>query len=312
VPHARAKLTPLGRAALVERVVADGWPVARAAEAMSVSRATAHKWVKRFREEGPRGLADRCSRPLRCPSALPRSEVNRILAARRRTKHGPHRLGWSLGHPRSTVYAVLRRHGMHRLDWMDRPTGRVIRRYERARPGELVHVDVKKLGRIPPGGGWRMLGRGPTTGADKRRRLGYDYLHAAVDDHSRLAYVEIHPDEQGATTAAFLARAVAFFAARGASVEEVMTDNAWTYTHARDVAAVLSGAGVRHILIPPRRPQVNGKVERFNRTLLEEWAYVRLYRSNTARIAALARWVEFYNSRRPHTALGGRPPMAAL
>jgi transposase InsO family protein len=243
---------------------------------------------------------------------LSRLEVSRILVARRRTKHGPHRLGWSLGHPRSTVYAVLRRHGLHRLDWMDRPTGRVIRRYERSRPGELVHVDVKKLGRVPPGGGWRLRGRGPTTGKNKRRRLGYDYLHAAVDDHSRLAYVEVHPDEQGSTTAAFLGRATGFFAARGVRIDAVMTDNAWTYTHSRDVQEVLSDAGARHVLIPPRRPQVNGKVERFNRTLLEEWAYVRLYTSNQARLAALSRWVRFYNERRPHTALGGLPPSSRV
>jgi transposase InsO family protein len=195
---------------------------------------------------------------------------------------------------------------------MDRPTGRVIRRYERARPGELLHVDVKKLGRIPPGGGWRAHGRGPTTAEDKRRRLGYDYLHTAVDDHSRVAYVETHPDERGPTTGAFLRRAMAFFAARGVVVEAVMTDNHMSYTLSNDVRAALDEAGVRHLLIPPRRPQVNGKVERFNRTLLEEWAYVRLYRSNRARLQALGRWLEFYNSSRPHTTLDGRPPASRL
>jgi len=195
---------------------------------------------------------------------------------------------------------------------MDRPTGRVVRRYERERPGELLHVDVKKLGRIPPGGGWRLHGRGPTTAADKRRRLGYDYLHAAVDDRSRLAYVEVHPDERGPTTGAFLGRAMAFFEAQGAPVQAVMTDNHMSYTLSNDVREVLAEARVRHLLIPPRRPQVNGKVERFNRTLLEEWAYVRLYRSNQQRLTALARWLRFYNSERPHTALGGRPPMARL
>lgn len=310
--HARAKLTPVGRAALVDRVLAQGWPVARAAEAMNVSRATAYKWVHRFQQEGPQGLLDRSSAPRRRPHALPPREVDRILRARRRTKHGPHRLAWSLGHPRSTVYAVLRRHGLHRLTWMDRPTGRVIRRYERARAGELVHVDVKKLGRIPPGGGWRIHGRGPTTAADKRRRLGYDYLHTAVDDHSRVAYVEVHPDERGPTAGAFLRRAAAFFASRGVVVEAVMTDNHMSYTLSKDVRATLEEAGVRHLLIPPRRPQVNGKVERFNRTLLEEWAYARLYRSNGARLRALGPWLEFYNSSRPHTALDGRPPASRL
>jgi transposase InsO family protein len=312
VPHARAKLTPIGRAALVERVLVHGWPVARAAEAMNVSRATAHKWIRRFSEEGPTGLHDRTSRPRRCPHALPVGQVHRILEARRRTKHGPHRLGWSLGHPRSTVYGVLRRHGLHRLDWMDRPTARVIRRYERERPGELIHIDVKKLGRIPPGGGWKVHGRGPRTAEDRRRRLGYDFVHAAVDDHSRLAYVEVHADERSATTAAFMLRAGAFFAAHGARVERVMTDNAWTYRRSPLFQAALVDLGARHVLTPPRQPQVNGKVERFNRTLLEEWAYVRLYRSNRARLRALERWVSFYNSTRPHSALGGRPPLAKV
>ena len=310
--HARAKLTPIGRAALVERVLVHGWPVARAAEAMNVSRATAHKWVRRFNEEGPAGLLDRTSAPKRCPHALPAPHVQRIISERRRTKHGPHRLSYATGHPRSTIYAVLRRHGLHRLDWMDRPTGRVIRRYERATPGELVHIDVKKLGRVPPGGGWRIHGRGPTTAADKRRLLGYDYLHAAVDDHSRIAFVEVHSDERGPTTGAFLRRARDFFAAHGVEVQAVMTDNHMSYTHANDFRDALADTGIRHLRIPPRRPQVNGKVERFNRTLLEEWAYVRLYRSNGARLSALERWLRFYNAARPHTALGGRAPMTRL
>jgi transposase InsO family protein len=307
-----AKLTPMGRAALVERVLVEGWPVAQAAEAMNVSRQTAHKWVRRFREEGPRGLLDRSSIARRHPHALSTRQVKQILRARRRTKHGPHRLAYALGCPRSTIYGVLRRHGLHRLDWMDRPTGRVIRRYERSRPGELLHIDVKKLGRVPPGGGWRIHGKGPRTKEDRVRRLGYDYLHAAIDDHSRLAYVEVHPDERAAASSAFLHRAGAFFSSQGIRVEAVMTDNAWTYTRSPAFRAVLAELGARHVLIPPRRPQVNGKVERFNRTLLEEWAYVRLYRSNTARTKALSRWVDFYNVERPHTALGGRPPMARV
>jgi transposase InsO family protein len=279
---------------------------------MNVSRATAHKWVRRFNEEGPAGLLDRSSAPKRCPHALPARQVQLILATRRRTKHGPHRLAYATGHPRSTIYGVLRRHGLHRLDWMDRPTGQVIRRYERECPGELVHIDVKKLGRIPPGGGWRIHGRGPTTSADRRRLLGYDYLHAAVDDHSRLAFVEVHPDERGPTTGAFMRRACDFFAAHGVTVQAVMTDNALSYIRGNDFRDALRASGIRHVRIPPRRPQINGKVERFNRTLLEEWAYVRLYRSNGARLIALDRWLRFYNSTRPHTALGGGSPMSRL
>jgi transposase InsO family protein len=195
---------------------------------------------------------------------------------------------------------------------MDRPSARVIRRYERERPGELIHVDVKKLGRVPPGGGWRIRGRGPRTAADRQRRLGYDFVHAAVDDHSRLAYVEAHPDERSATTAAFLRRAGGFFASHGVRIERVMTDNAWSYRRSPSFLAAVAALGAKHVLTPPRHPQVNGKVERFNRTLLEEWAYVRLYRSNGARLQALDRWVRFYNSTRPHTALGGRPPVARV
>jgi transposase InsO family protein len=297
---------------LVERVLVQGWPAARAAEAASVSRATVYKWVRRFLQEGPGGLEDRTSAPHRRPRALPRPDVERILDARRTLKQGPHRLSYALGLPRSTIYGVLRREGAARLDHLDRPTGRVIRRYERERPGELLHVDVKKLGRIPDGGGWRALGRGPTTSDRKRHRLGYDYLHVAVDDHSRVAYVEVHPDERAPTAAAFIARAGAHFAERGVRIERVMTDNAWCYVNSTRFAEALAAVGARHLPIPPRRPQLNGKAERFNRTLLEEWAYVRLYRSNDERLAALQEWVAFYNSARPHTALGGRAPASRL
>lgn len=310
--HRRARLTPLGRLVVVERVLIDGWPAAQVAEAASISRPTVYKWVRRFLEEGEDGLQDRTSAPHRRPRALSPVEVGSILEARRRLKQGPHRLGYALGRPRSTVYGVLRRHGLGRLDHLDRPTGRPIRRYERERPGELVHVDVKKLGRIPPGGGWRLRGRGPNTTKDKERRLGYDYLHVAVDDHSRFAYVEVHGDERAATVVGFLTRACTSFAARGVRVERVMTDNAWSYTRSPRLHGLFERLGIRHLVIPPRRPQVNGKVERFNRTLLEEWAYIRLYRSNELRLDALATWLDFYNRERPHTAIGGKAPASRL
>ena len=309
--HRRAKLTPYGRRVLVDRVLVEGWSVGETAKAASVSPATVYKWLARFREEGLVGLEDRSSAPKRCPRALPPSEVRRILAGRRRLKLGPHQLGPMLGHPRSTVYAVLRRHGLSRLAHLDRPTATPIR-YERARPGELVHVDVKKLGRIRPGGGWRMLGISAETKAGKGRGAGYDYLHAAVDDHSRYAYVEVHPDERGTTCAGFLARAAARFEELGVRVERVMTDQAKNYVLSREFQGALAAIGARHVVTRPYRPQTNGKVERFNRTLLDEWAYVRLYRSNGARLAALPRWVRTYNHRRPHTALGGRPPASRL
>lgn len=223
--HRRAKLTPLGRRILVERVLVEGWSASAVAEAMGVSRATVYKWLRRFEAEGLDGLLDRSSAPHRRPRALPRRQVKRILAARRRLGWGPHRLGPALGHPRSTIYGVLRRAGVPRLGETDRPTRTPIR-YERERPGELVHLDVKKLGKIPPGGGWRKLGR---AGGHRRRdrRTGYDYVHVAVDDHSRLAHVEVLPDERGTTCAAFLTRASERFAEAGIGrIERVMTDNA--------------------------------------------------------------------------------------
>jgi transposase InsO family protein len=316
VAHPRARLTPLGRRLLVDRVLVLGWSAAEAATAAGVSRATCYKWIRRFREEGEPGLADRSSRPRVCSGALgPRAE-RQILRARRRLKKGPHHLGAVLGRPRSTVYGVLRRHGQGRLDRTDRPSGVPIR-YEREHPGELVHIDVKKLGRIPDGGGWRMLGRSTQTRRNQLRtrsegRLGYDYIHAAVDDHSRVAYVEVHPDERGETCARFLARACGFYAEQGVKVASIMTDNALNYRRSSAFREAMAERQIVHVPIPVYHPRVNGKVERFNRTMLEEWAYVRLYTSNAQRLRALDRWVGFYNRRRPHTALGGRPPIARL
>lgn len=305
--HARAKLTPLGRALIVERVMVMGWAPARAAEAAGVSRPTVYKWLRRFTEEGPGGLIDRSSAPLRHPRALSRPQVRRILRARRDLGWGPHRLGPWLGHPRSTVYGVLRREGAPRLGEVDRPTRTPIR-YERDHPGELIHVDVKKLGRIPAGGGWRKLGR---EGGHRHGKagVGYDYLHVAIDDHSRVAYVEALADERAATVAGFFTRMGAHFDALGVRVQEVMTDNAWCYTRSTRVDRTLEALGARHLTIRPHRPQTNGKAERFNRTLLEEWAYTKLYRSNEARLSDLPKFLDFYNRRRPHTSLGGRSPM---
>jgi transposase InsO family protein len=307
VLHRTAKLTPFGRQLLIRRILVEGWPPATAAEMVGVSRATAYKWLRRYRTEGLAGLDDRSSRPHRRPRALPERDVRRILLARRRLRVGPHRLGPLLGHPRSTVYGVLRRHGHSRLAHADRLTGTPVR-YVRERPGELVHVDVKRLGRVPDGGGHRMLG----PDARRDRGIGYDYLHVAIDDATRVAYVAVRPDEQAASTVSFIAEAVAFFAANGVRVERVMTDNAWTYTHSRSLAALFTGLGIRHVRTRPRRPQTNGKAERFIGTLQREWAYARLFRSNGERLASLPGWVDAYNRRRPHAGLNGQTPMSVL
>ena len=310
--HARAKLTPFGRRLLVDRVLVLGWAPAEAAKAVGVSRATCYKWLRRYRDEGPAGLEERSSRPRSCPHALTPKAEREILRARRKTKHGPHWLAAELGRPRSTIYGVLRRHGMGQLSRLDRPTGIPVR-YERARPGDLLHLDVKKLGRIPPGGGHRMLGR--STEADrfrKRHRPGYDYLHVAVDDHSRVAYVRVFSNEQGETAARFLLEAAQFFADRGVRIERILTDRHNSYRLSRAFQDATGRIGARHKLTRAYRPQTNGKAERFIRTMLAEWAYVRLYRSNEERLRALPAWVDFYNSSRPHTALGGRPPTSRL
>ena len=304
----RRRLTEFGRGLLVTRIDQLGWSVPTAAEAVGVSRATAYKWLRRYRTEGEAGLQDRSSRRHHIQRVGVELET-RIVQLRQTSKLGPHRLAALTGCPRSTCYAVLRRHRLHRLDWLDRPTGEIVRRYERERPGELVHVDVKKLGRIPPGGGHRVHGRSTETRARKRVPLGYDYVHACVDDHSRVAYAEICLDEQGETCAAFLRRAGAFFASHGVRIERVLTDNAKNYRLSTAFQAAVADLGASQRFTRPYRPQTNGKAERFNRTLLEEWAYVRPYNSNGERAALLPDWLHAYNHHRSHTALGGRSPI---
>jgi transposase InsO family protein len=305
--HRTAKLTPSGRRLLVERILIEGWSPATVAEMLGVSRATAYKWLRRYQAEGVAGLEDRSARPLHRPRALPDREVRRILVARRRLRVGPHRLGALLGHPRSTVYGVLRRHGQSRLAHADRLTGAPVR-YVRERPGELIHIDVKRLGRVPPGGGHRILGEG----ARNQLRVGYDYLHVAVDDATRVAYVAVRPDEQAVSTVSFVQEAIAFFAGHGVRVERVMTDNALTYTHSTSLRELFAELGIRHLRTRPRRPQTNGKAERFIGTLQREWAYRRLFRSNQERLDSLPGWVAAYNRRRPHAGLHGEVPMAVL
>ncbi len=299
--HGNAPMTPRGRMIMIERIAA-GRPVAHVAAEMGVSRKTADKWWRRWLSDGVDGLEDRSSRPHRCPHQTPARVEQRIVRLRQRRKLGPARISSVVGVPASTVHRVLCRHGLNRLAWMDRPTGQVIRRIHTDRPGELVHVDVKKLGRIPPGGGWRAHGRGNVV----HHRVGYDFVHSAIDAHSRLAYSEILANEKGPSCAEFWNRARQFFGAHAITVEAVLTDNAKNYLGNHFTAAL---DGIEHRRIRPRRPQTNGKVERFNRTLADEWAYARVYTSNSQRTRALDRFLHTYNHHRGHTALGGEPPI---
>jgi transposase-like protein len=309
--HGNARLSPLGRLTMVLRIEA-GRPVAHVAAEMGISRPTAYKWWHRWCDEGEEGLVDRSSRPWSCPHQTSEAVAAEIAELRRTLKLGPARIGHRLGVPASTVHRVLVRLGLNRLAWMDRPTGRVIRRYERDRPGDLIHVDIKKLGRIPDGGGHKVLGRQAGTKNNNGhgpRRVGYGYIHSAVDDHSRLAYAEILTDERKETTAGFWTRAHAWFADHGIAISEVLTDNGPCYRSRLFNDAL---GDIEHRFTRPYRPQTNGKVERFNRTLLEEWAYLRPYDSETERAAAFGGFLHLYNHHRGHSALGGQPPITRV
>lgn len=312
--HRNARTTYHARLLIVQRYQA-GWAKAHIAEAMGISRKCVHTWVSRFEAQGKAGLDDRSSRPHTMPTRTCGRVEKQILAWRRRHRCSAEAISDKLGVPVRTVARVLHRHRVPYLRDLDPMTGAVIRsskstavRYERARPGELVHMDVKKLGRIPDGGGWRAHGRG---GRKRKHRIGFDYVHSLVDDHSRLAYSEILPNEQGPTCAGFLRRAAAYFAEHGITrIEQLMTDNAWAYRYS--LLSVCSELGIEQIFIKPHCPWQNGKVERFNRTLQTEWAYRQVFTSNAHRAAALAPWLEHYNTQRGHSALGGLPPTSRL
>jgi len=304
--HGNAPLTPEGRLRLCHRIE-DGWTVAAAAESMNISRQTAHKWWRRYQDEGAAGLVDRSSRPHTCPHQTPARVERRIVALRQSRKLGPARLAGIVGLPASTVHRVLARHGINRLRWMDRSTGRVIRRIETSRCGELVHIDVKKLARVPDGGGHRKLGRTSETMARAHQaKGGYTHIHTAIDAYSRLAYSEFAGTENVDNCVAFLARATAWFAEHGIVIERVLTDNGNGYRSFawRDLCAEL---GIKHSRTKPYHPATNGKVERFNRTLADEWAYARLWKSERSRARALDRFMHRYNHHRHHTAIGGPP-----
>jgi transposase InsO family protein len=318
VSHRNARTTFQGRLLIVQRQQA-GWPQAHIAKAMGISRKCVKKWLDRYAAEGESGLHERSSRPHEMPRRTPAATEQRIVELRRRQRRGPDWLGAELGIPARTVSRVLARHQMPHLCALDSITGEVIRsskvtavRYERDHPGELVHMDVKKIGRIPDGGGWRAHGRSRREQTYSRSApVGFDYVHSLVDDHSRLAYCEILPDEKGAACAAFLARAIGYFAAHGITrIERLMTDNAWAYRYS--LREICAQHGIRQKFIKPHCPWQNGKVERLNRTLQTEWAYRQVFTSNAERAAALAPWLEYYNTRRRHSALGGLPPVGRL
>ena len=287
---------------------------------MGVSRKCVYTWLARYDAEGEDGLHDRSSRPHTSPTRTSPEIEQQVIAARCEHRRGQDWLAAELDVPARTINRILHRHDLPLLRDCDPLTGDVIRasktttiRYERDRPGELVHMDVKKIGRIPDGGGWRANGREMSrTSAMKKAAIGYDYVHSVVDDHSRLAFTEILDDERADTCAEFFARAIQFFADHGITIERLMTDNAFAYRHGRQLRELLNQHGITHKFIRPHCPWQNGKVERFNRTLATEWAYRQVFTSNTERANALAPWLRHYNTERRHTALGGHPPISRL
>ena len=320
--HANAALTPRARLRLARLIVERGWPPARAAERYDVTWRTAKKWADRYRAEGPPGMLDRSSARHRQPNRTPAPVVRKIVHLRWKQRLGPVEIGDRLGMPSSTVHAVLVRCRINRLSHLGRATGEPIRRYEHEKPGDLIHVDVKKLGKIPDGGGWRYVGRqqGAKNRAatpDKPRShyrtpmIGTCYLHTVIDDHSRVAYVEAHDDETKETATQVLRNAVAWFDERGVTVHRVLSDDGSCYrSHLwREACADL---GITARKTRPYRPQTNGKIERFHRTLAEGWAFKKFYNSESARLAALPAWIHQYNHHRPHSAIGKGAPITRL
>lgn len=313
--HANAPLTPSGRLRLARCIVEDRWPLRRAADRYGVSVTTAQRWAQRYREHGEAGMLDRSSRPHVSPGRLDRRTERRILGLRVSRRWGPERIAYRLRLNPSTVDKVLRRYQAPPLAWTDPATGARLRarptprRYEHEAAGDLVHVDVKKLGRIPDGGGHRVHGRAKGNRVKGSTKPGMACVHNAVDDHSRLAYSEVLPDEKKDTTAAFWKRANAYFTQCGVTVKRVLTDNGSAY---RSQAFAEALGDVVHKRTRPYRPQTNGKVERYNRTLEQEWAYARPYRSEAERVQALPDFLHTYNHHRGHTALKGHSPASRV
>jgi transposase InsO family protein len=312
--HPNARLTVRGRLELVLFVEGEGASFRQAAAAFRCSVSTAHEWVARWRvaslseRQGLACLRDRSSRPHRQPRRMDALTQARVVLARRRTGWGPRLIAGEVGLAHSTVWKVLARCGHSRPEPAAREPAR---RYEWPCPGDLLHMDTKRYARFERPG-HALTGVRDRTGADKRAGWGYQHAHAIVDDHSRLAYVELHEDQRAATVTGFVERALGWFAAQGIRVRRVMTDNAWAYTHNRSLKALFLERGIRHLTTKPHRPATNGKVERFHQTMAREWAYGMLYRSHRHRARALRYWLGHYNERRPHSALGGQAPISRV
>jgi transposase InsO family protein len=322
VGHANAALTPRGRLKLARLIVEQGASISQAAIRFQVSWPTAKRWKDRYQEFGEAGMTDRSSRPHRMPARTPRPVIRKIVHLRWKQRLGQLEIAARLGLAASTVHLWLARCGISRLSHVDRATGEPVRRYEHPHPGSLIHVDVKKLGNIPDQGGWRYVGReqgkrnraataGKPRNAHRDPSMGTAYVHTVIDDHSRVAYAEIHDDETAATAIVVLAHAIAWFAAREVTVERVLSDNGSAYkSHAwRNACAEL---GVVHKRTRPYRPQTNGKIERFHRTMTAGWAFRRLYLSESQRRKALPGWLHEYNHHRPHSAIGRQAPITRL
>jgi transposase InsO family protein len=322
VSHANAALTPIQRLRIARLIIDDGWPVAHAASFFHVSWPTAKRWADRYAAMGRDGVQDRPSRPHHSPNRTRPELVRKIVHLRWKKRLGPVAIGAKVGMPASTVHAVLVRVRLNRLHHVDVRTGEPIRRYEHDKPGAMIHVDVKKIGKIPDGGGHRFVGRqqgnrnirataGRPTNNNRGQVVGTSFVHTVIDDNSRVSYAEVHDDETAATAIGVLRRAVSWFEARGVTVERVLSDNGSAYkSHAwRDACNEL---GIKAKKTRPYRPQTNGKIERFHRTLADGWAFSRHYNSEPARRAALPAWLHEYNHHRPHTAIGGKPPISRL
>jgi transposase InsO family protein len=312
--HPNARLTPTGRLELVRLVEERGFTLEQAAACSNVAKSTAWEWVRRWRRASAaerRSLAclrDRSSRPSSSPGMLSSAEQERICAARRRSGWGPRLIASELGHPHSTVHATLRRHGLSRRPRAPREAAV---RYEWPCPGDLLHIDTKRFVRFSRPG-HAVTGDRYRSSEEKRQAPGLEWVHSLVDDHTRLAYSELHRDERAATVTGFVERALAFFEGHGAQPRRLMSDNHWSYSQNRTLAELLARRGIRHLLIEPRRPQTNGKVERYQQTLKREWALGQVYRSSEHRAKALQHWTRYYNEQRRHSALGNRPPISRV